>query len=279
MVRPNSRYRQIEYSYIADRQGGEYCNNCKYRPEKPGSLHIDHIVEGLPEPEYNAPKNKQLLCDICNAIKELERRKNVRDGVKNPGEGSQNVERASEPERDIPSECAIANADVSVVMYGEDRKDSRTSAEGKNEVNQPLCENIIKSEWNRETPTVGLVYPRCVPELVRRIREITGYGSDAAVKRYIKTMCSDGAEWRIDSKTKRIVPSNYQFYDPERGVTQEEILANHRRIIQHLQQDGEKARRVIAELKAQLTQSPTPALEDKADGTGPQLGGPTESSS
>ena len=122
------------------------------------------------------------------------------------------------------SDAAIASGPLvkpaAPVMGLEDRKELLTPAEDKNESNEPLCESIIKSEWNRHSPTEGIVYPRCVPELVRRIRAETGSGSDAAVKRYIKVMCSDGADWRIDRRTRRVLPSNFELYNNASSTTQ-----------------------------------------------------------
>lgn len=273
MARPNNRYRRMEYDYIATMQGGEFCKICNYRPETPYSLHIDHINNNRDD---NRPQNKQLLCDIDNAIKEQQRRKSERDGVKIGGEGSQNPERASAVVPAVASANFDAKeqtrTDAEAVMFSEDRKESRTSAESKNEDNQPLCEQIIKTEWNRRTdakgpdgknyPTDGLVYPRCVNELARRIREITGSGSQAAVRRYIKMLTSDGADWKISEVTKRIVPTNFSEYDPDREATPEEIAAGHRRITQIQAEELKRKYAEIEKLKAQLaaTQKALPVV-------------------
>ena len=215
MTRPNNRYRKLEYDYIAHMQGGKFCNICKIPEPKPYGHHIDHIDPDATKPTYNHPSNKRLLCDNDNGIVELERRKSDRLTAQNGGDGSRNLrvsERATKStESFVPvSKPESGLASASDIMREEERKDSRTSPETKNEINQPLCEAIIEAEWNRQSPTTGLQYPNCVPELVRRIREQTGSGSDAAVKRYIRAMCSDGAKWQIDRKTKRIVPANFE---------------------------------------------------------------------
>lgn len=214
MGRPPSRLRRIEYDYLVHMQGGEFCKICGFKTAKPYSLHIDHIDNNE---DNNHPSNKRLLCDNDNGIKELERRKKIRDGVGAEGEGRRNCESASDqkqasepmPETVVVKASAPVALQSAAVMDREDRKESRSSAEAKNEENQSFIENIVKTEYNRMTPTIGLIYPRCVPEMVRRCREEKGSGSDAAVKRYIKAFTSDGSNWWINPDTKQIEPRPY----------------------------------------------------------------------